>query len=1275
MVIPLTTMSKENSETDVAKDPGSMSNRPTSETDVEGHRVFHGYGVHVPGSGARRRPGSGGSGGHRRHKRNGSKRSKDSEDESESELMRPSDRVHFILGEDDTDGGHESHPLFSEMAELVSNNEEMEWRETARWIKFEEDVEEGGNRWSKPHVGTISLHSLFELRSCILNGTVLLDLEASSLDQIADLMLESMVQNNQLSADVIPKVKDALLRRHRHQHERRHGGDSKNRLPIIRSLADIGRNSSRSMFGSHRSLDKILSDVPPSSSSTATITTTTSSPATASSHPLPTSTTTTTSYSSPTSPIPSGIGGGHLSSLSTSSTTVSAQQQHFKGKNTLGVPARKGANISAHSDSSMPQSPSAHSLQAQGSDGQHLSGSGASSTDLQHKLNQGFMRKIPHGSEADNILVGEIDCIDHSIAAFIRLKNACYLGDLTEVPVPTRFLFVLLGPHSIPGRYHEVGRAMATLMSDDVFHDVAYKSKSRDDLLAGVDEFLDAVTILPPGAWDPSIRIEPPVQVPSQETRKKPQENKEPELDSEEEEELERERSGLKRSGRIFGGLVNDIKRKYPWYLSDFTDAFVLQSVASIFFLYFACLTPIITFGGLLGDATGNNIATMESLLTGAICGIMYGLFSGQPLTILGSTGPVLVFETILYDFCRRHDLHYLNIRLWIGLWMAFFLLVMVALDYSALVCYITRFTEENFATLISVIFIFKAFENLFHIGKEYPVDRHPDIPKNYLCNCSIDGEMYELQRTLRNETALKECKILGGTLVGDGCMTPTYLPNVFLFSCILFTATYAISVFLKEFKTAPFFSTKVRQIISDFAVVIAIASMTAFDMWVHVPTPKLFVPAEFKPTRDDRGWLVPFFHEKNPVWLIPLCCIPACFSTILIFMDQQITAVIINRKEYRLKKGCGYHLDLFILCILVAIASVMGLPWFVAATVLAMTHVNSLKVESQTSAPGEKPQFLGVLEQRVTNIIIFLLCGLSVFFTPLLKHIPMPVLFGVFLYMGTSSLKGSQFFERILIIFMPQKYQPDYIFLRHVPTWKVHIFTLIQLLCFALLWAVKSYKKISIMFPLMLLVIVIVRKLLDFVFTRQELKILDDIMPESTKRKKIEEKELLKKNDDDSSAPGGGGVVGGVGTVAGATAGLVPNTSSGNVTIPLANGNVLKIPVNKIGTEEEKEPDINITEQLSKSNAWRSINHDTNGTTKTHGKPPTNATNGQKKKNRVNKKDAKSDEEQKRLSTMREEDDEEDCGITIKVDAPTPVPTAISSPKDESSNSNETPV
>lgn len=49
-----------------------------------------------------------------------------------------------------------------------------------------------------------------------------------------------------------------------------------------------------------------------------------------------------------------------------------------------------------------------------------------------------------------------------------------------------------------------------------VFHGVAYKAKTRSDLLAGVDEFLDATTVLPPGVWDPSTRIEPPDKTASQ---------------------------------------------------------------------------------------------------------------------------------------------------------------------------------------------------------------------------------------------------------------------------------------------------------------------------------------------------------------------------------------------------------------------------------------------------------------------------------------------------------------------------------------------------------------------------------------------------------------------------------------------------------------------------------------------------------------------------------------------------------------------------------------
>lgn len=70
----------------------------------------------------------------------------------------------------------------------------------------------------------------------------------------------------------------------------------------------------------------------------------------------------------------------------------------------------------------------------------------------------------------------------------------------------------------------------------------------------------------------------------------------------------------------------------------------------------------------------------------------------------------------------------------------------------------------------------------------------------------------------------------------------------------------------------------------------------------------------------------------------------------------------------------------------MLGVCSVMGLPWFVAATVLSITHVNSLKVESECSAPGEQPKFLGIREQRVTGLMIFVLMGCSVFFTSVLK-------------------------------------------------------------------------------------------------------------------------------------------------------------------------------------------------------------------------------------------------------------------------------------------------
>ena len=80
-----------------------------------------------------------------------------------------------------------------------------------------------------------------------------------------------------------------------------------------------------------------------------------------------------------------------------------------------------------------------------------------------------------------------------------------------------------------------------------------------------------------------------------------------------------REQSGLVRTGRPFGGLLQDLKRKIPHYPSDFYQGLHSQCISSFLFLYFACLAPIVAFGGLLGEATENRIATIESLISGKL--------------------------------------------------------------------------------------------------------------------------------------------------------------------------------------------------------------------------------------------------------------------------------------------------------------------------------------------------------------------------------------------------------------------------------------------------------------------------------------------------------------------------------------------------------------------------------------------------------------------------------------------------------------------------------
>uniref|UniRef100_A0A669EQ87 Anion exchange protein n=1 Tax=Oreochromis niloticus TaxID=8128 RepID=A0A669EQ87_ORENI len=899
------------------------------------------------------------------------------------------------------------------MDTLQREGDELEWKESARWVKFEEKVEEGGERWSKPHVSTLSLHSLFELRTCLQTGTVLLDLDGYSLPQIVDDIIERQIEEGMISPDLREKISFVLLRKHRHQTKK----------PIHRSLADIGKSSSSTSHAQSRSMNDIA-DTP--------------------------------------------------------------------------------------------------------------------STD---QLKNKFMKKIPRDAEASNVLVGEVDFLNKPFVAFVRLAQATTLGGLTEVPVPTRFLFILLGPQGKAKSYNEIGRAIATLMVDDLFSDVAYKARDREDLIAGIDEFLDEVIVLPPGEWDPKIRIEPPKKVPSADKRKSVFSLNElgqmngtagggGGLAEDEEMPVQHELGEeLAFTGRFCGGLYLDIKRKLPWFPSDFYEGFHIQSISAVLFIYLGCITNAITFGGLLGDATDNYQGVMESFLGTALAGSVFCFFGGQPLIILSSTGPILIFEKLLFEFSKNNSIDYMELRLWIGMHSCLQCFILVATDASYIIKYMTRFTEEGFSSLISFIFISDAIKKMVGAFKYYPIntDFKPDYVTTYKCECLAPDPMAAMifnglapmpdnssSVSGLNVTALdwsqlskKECVKYGGSLVGKSCK---YVPDLALMSFILFFGTYSMTVSLKKFKFSRYFPTKLRKLISDFSIFMSIMTFVGLDMLMGLKTPKLIVPTEFKPTRPDRGWLVMPFG-KNPWWVYLASFVPALLVTILIFMDQQISAVIVNRKENKLKKGCGYHLDLFWVGVLMATCSFLGLPWYVAATVISIAHIESLKMESESSAPGEQPQFLGVREQRMTGILVFVLTGVSIFLAPVLKFIPMPVLYGVFLYMGVASLSGIQFWDRIKLYMMPSKHQPDFTYLRHVPLRRVHLFTLIQITCLAVLWVLKS-TFLAIIFPVMILGLMVVRKMLDMVFSQHDLAWLDDLLPEKEKKKKDDDKKKGKEKE-----------------------------------------------------------------------------------------------------------------------------------------------------------------
>uniref|UniRef100_A0A3B5R7L6 Anion exchange protein n=1 Tax=Xiphophorus maculatus TaxID=8083 RepID=A0A3B5R7L6_XIPMA len=657
--------------------------------------------------------------------------------------------------------------------------------------------------------------------------------------------------------------------------------------------------------------------------------------------------------------------------------------------------------------------------------------------------------KLMERAEAAVVLVGSVGFLDRPVLAFVRLQEAVLLDSVLEVSVPVRFLFLLLGPPTASLEYHQIGRSVSTLMSDQSFHEAAYRAESQQDLLTAVDRFLQRSVLLPPpdASREELLISAPRCQGETLQNGEREQSSKLQEKQSS----LQQDKAPLRRSGRLFGGLIQDVTRRYPQYLSDIQDALNPQCMAAIIFIYFAALSPAITFGGLLGEKTEGLIGVSELIVATAMQGIVFSILGAQPLLVIGFSGPLLVFEEAFYTFCKDNEIEYLTGRVWIGFWLVLIVFITVALEGSILVRFVSRFTQEIFSFLISLIFIYETFAKLVKIFKEHPL---------------------------------------------QNCFHGNNKPNTALLSLVLMAGTYFIAFYLRKFKNSSFFPGRIRRIIGDFGVPIAILIMVLVDYSVEdTYTQKLNVPSGFSVSSPEkRGWLIsPLGSDGQfPVWMMGASILPAILVFILIFMESQITALIVSKKERMLVKGTGFHLDLLIIVVVGGVSALFGLPWLSAATVRSVTHTNALTVMSKAVDPGDKPRIQEVKEQRVTGFLVAVLVGLSIVIGEVLRQIPLAVLFGIFLYMGVMSLNGIQLTERLILLLMPPKYHPDQNYVRKVRTLRMHLFTLVQLTCLSLLWVVMATAA-ALAFPFMLLLTIPLRMLLlPRLFSPRELLSLD---------------------------------------------------------------------------------------------------------------------------------------------------------------------------------------
>ncbi|XP_070540598.1 solute carrier family 4 member 11-like isoform X2 [Ptychodera flava] len=532
-------------------------------------------------------------------------------------------------------------------------------------------------------------------------------------------------------------------------------------------------------------------------------------------------------------------------------------------------------------------------------------------------------------------------------------------------------------------------------------------------------------------------------------------------------------------------GIVADLKRRAPHYLSDFADGVrggrrtIRGLITTTMFLYFSILFYTMAIGLLFDIHSHHAITVQDSLMGVTIVGLSFGFFGGQEMNILLTTAPLSLFAHIVYEVA--HDLHcdFLALYAAVGLFTSVFLLIFAVFDVSRIMKWATRCIDE-------ILSIFVAFSLL----KETVLDTKTVYEDEYYCYTKTSSDhggghggathhptdapnVTDALTTLAAHHTSGHHATSSG---GHGDVDVVCEPQLAVLFVLVMLGTTWLGVLLYRLRQSPFLHPIARGVLSDQAIGITVIvwSFIGTYLFRRIYTAKAFI--------EDKMFQVPALETLEVKdWFSALYI--AVSLSLLIFLEHNLTSMTVNGPSNKLQKGTSYHWDLFVLGILNFIMSFFGMPMVHAVVPHSPMHVRSMAdVEEKVEFGYVQTHIVHVRETRLPTIIAHIGVGVSILMLPSpLKYIPKSVLNGLWIYLALQTFIGNQFFERMTLFFTEQSAYPTNHYVRRIPQKWMHIFTLIEILLLVILscFGLSSIAYVKMTFPIILLLYIPVRQLL----------------------------------------------------------------------------------------------------------------------------------------------------------------------------------------------------